>query len=225
MKRPNVSNKQLLNEIRQTLGSAVSPWLAETSAGTDLFEAYVATLIVRAAEEDGATITYEDTRGYPAQQLRFRTSPGPIYSSKLYTHIVVEFDPRHELEIHLGIRVAGKSAVPNECDVALIHRRAGIRRRDRRSTPRSPELEIATEAKFYSSTIGLDLAREFIGFARDMSCKQKVVLITNEVLSPFAARLLEAHNDEWRAGVVPGLDGAEAALRHFRDAFMRYKAR
>ena len=53
----------LLNEIENILGSAISPSLTTASDTSDIFEAYVFSLVLEAARTEGATVTYRDVFG------------------------------------------------------------------------------------------------------------------------------------------------------------------
>ena len=60
----------LLNEIKNQLGKVITPDLTTSSAGSDIFEAYVFTIIIEAAKNEGAQIFYKDVHGIkPAQFL------------------------------------------------------------------------------------------------------------------------------------------------------------
>lgn len=73
------SNVDLLNEISLQLGHAINSSLTATSDSSDLFEAYLLSLVLRAAEREGANISYEDVHGNSSPTtFVFRTSPGQI---------------------------------------------------------------------------------------------------------------------------------------------------
>ena len=73
------SNVDLLNEISLQLGHAINSSLTATSDSSDLFEAYLLSLVLRAAEREGAGISYEDVHGNSSPTtFVFRTSPGQI---------------------------------------------------------------------------------------------------------------------------------------------------
>src|SRR5947209_1629753 len=94
----------LLSEIRTAIGSALNPNLTAASAGSDLFEAYVFGLVLTAARQEGATIRFENVDGSSSQTFTFRTSPGHLFwDNRPYTHAVIEFLNRPELEAHLGV--------------------------------------------------------------------------------------------------------------------------
>src|SRR6185295_3159892 len=116
------------------------------------------------AQAQGAIVRYETVTGAPAAQLLFRTGPGQIYSRvQPYTHGVLLFRNRPALELHIGVRVEGQSGVLHECDVLVLPRAEAQSCRALRVAPRSSKAQIAIEAKFYATPLGVDLGRSFMG--------------------------------------------------------------
>jgi hypothetical protein len=214
----------LLNQIRVILGSAISPSLTTSSDTSDIFEGYVFTLVLEAARTEGATITYRDVNGNTPSVFIFRTSPGYIFStSQLYTHAVISFSNRPFLEAHIGVRVLGRSGVLHECDVAVIEQAEAETCRQRQVPPRSSKVLIATECKFYSTPLQLNLARAFIGLTTDLSAA-KSVFVTNSFSSSLE-KLLSGRGRDWEHNLTPMATVEVMRLRHkFQDAFQRYKA-
>src|SRR5256885_6495240 len=131
----------MLAAITAVLGPAIA---AAPVAGTslpDVFEAYVLTLIIRAARTEGGAISYLSRDGTPATSLLLRTSPGVIYSrEKNYTHVLIVFPSRPALEAHTGIKVAGKSGVLHEMDIAVVERAEAENCRRNVVSPRSSKV-------------------------------------------------------------------------------------
>jgi len=151
---------ELLNEIRAALGSALPPSLSNASAASDLFEAYILTLVLRAAQAEGATITYLDASGTPAPAFIFRTSPGYIWSTtQPYTYALLTFSGMERLETHVGVRVAGKSGVLHEFDVCVIRQSEADTARQNHVHPRSSKVLIGVECKFYTTGLSLIAAK------------------------------------------------------------------
>jgi hypothetical protein len=157
---------RLLAEIQTALGGSMPPSLRAVSAGSDIFEAYVLMLVIQAALEEGAQVTYRDVFGNTPTTFVFRTSPGYIYSrAQPYTHGVIAFASKPALEVHMGVRVVGKSGVLHECDIAVIEQAEAETCRRNYVPPRSTKVLIAAECKFYVAALKLSLAREFLGVA------------------------------------------------------------
>src|SRR5690349_2731779 len=97
-------------QIQAALGAIPATNLTATSAGADLYEAYVWSLVLRAAQQEGATVTYKDRGGATPTSFWFRTSPSSIYSNAHpYCHAELQFDGCPILEAHIGIFVSGRS--------------------------------------------------------------------------------------------------------------------
>ena len=109
--------QQLLDAVDAALSNNVTTSYTTASAANDVFEAYVWSLMIAAARGEGALVSFETVGGTPANQLVFRTSPGNIYSiHNQYTHGILNFRVCNdvtatcpELEVHIGVYVAGKS--------------------------------------------------------------------------------------------------------------------
>jgi hypothetical protein len=218
------AEQQLLAQIRSAL-TPLPPSLTNSSRGSDLFEAYIFTLILQAARSEGATVSYETVFGAAPTQFYFRTSPGHIYSTRHpYTHAVIDFGRRPPLEAHLGILVSGRSQVLHECDVAVLDRAEAQECRQNRTEPRSRTLTLSAEAKFYTTTLGLDLARSYIGLISDLTASFPCFIANTTSVS--AMRLLSARKERnWFDDVIIGQPSADLLRSFFARAFHYYKAR
>jgi hypothetical protein len=82
----------LLAAIRSAV-APLPPSLVNTSRGSDLFEAYILTLIVQAARLEGGSVTYETVAETTPTQFYFRTSPGHMAQGHLWRHTLVFWSP------------------------------------------------------------------------------------------------------------------------------------
>jgi hypothetical protein len=214
----------LLQQI-ETAISNVGPSVGSYQSASDLFEAYAFSIVLMAARAEGANVTYRDVFGNPAQNLIFRSSPGHIYSRiRPYTHAVISFLGKDPLEAHIGVRVAGKSGVLHECDVAVIDQAEADTCRFQSVPPRSHKILIAIECKFYATTLQLGLGRAFIGLTTDMSAK-KTFFVTN-TSSDSVERLLTGRKRDWERNVVPASNLEVTRLTNtFQQCFRNYKIR
>jgi len=215
---------ELLGEMAASLAIAVDPALASYAAVSDLFEAYVFTLLVRAAQTEGATVTYRSPNGSVATTFVFRTSPGYIWSTaRPYTYAVLEFPQCEALEAHLGVRVAGKSGVLHEFDVCVIRQSEADTARQNQVHPRSAKCVIGVECKFYTTPLMLALARAFIGLGTDVSTWNTIFVTNTESVS--VERLLTARDRQWANRVVPGaIVDVDRLKNEFQSAFKYFKA-
>ena len=223
--KPSVAiTDELLNAVAETLGAAVPPTLTSASAASDLFEAYVFTLVVQAAQAEGASVSYLDVNGAVAQAFVFRTSPGYIWSkTNPYTHAVLGFPGRESLEAHIGVRIAGKSGVLHELDVCVIRKSEADTARQNEVHPRSAKVVIGVECKFYTTSLPLQLARAFIGLGSDVSSRN-IIFVTNTE-SESVEKLLTARGEQWANRAVPATPVDVDRLRgEFQTAFKYFKA-
>ncbi len=191
--RPN-----LLAEIQAALGQAVLPSLTSSSAVHDLYEAYLFSLVLKAAETEGGAIELRSIQGSHPSPFVFRTSPGYINSNhRNYGYAVIRFPGCPDLEAHLGIRVSGRSAVLHEFDVAVIfHDEAEVcRNQGTAVAPRSHKVVIAIEAKYYTTDMRLYLGRGFLGLVSDTSAHNAYFVINREARS--IERLLAHKKENW----------------------------
>src|SRR5262249_16478329 len=88
------------------VGALVNVGAISASADNDRFEAYVWSIVVRAAMAESAAVTYRDPNKNQVYDLLFRTSPGSI-SSKAppFIHALIQFPGKPELEAHIGIKI------------------------------------------------------------------------------------------------------------------------
>jgi hypothetical protein len=227
------SNIELLSEISLQLGHAIAPSLTSISAASDLFEAYLFSLVLRAAQREGAAVSYENVDGDTSPStFVFRTSPGNIASrTHPYTHAIISFPEKPDLEVHVGVKVSGSSGVLHECDVAVISRGEARDCRKRSVpgfwvTPRSSELVLAIECKFYApSSSLLGQARSFIGLVSDLSAKTDRYFVFN-ISSKSAERLLEKKRTslKWAGNVFPAsANEVGRVLNFFQTTFRGYQ--
>lgn len=214
----------LLNEVSGALGAAIQPSLSSSSNASDLFEAYVFTLVLRAAIIEGAKVSYFDPWEKPTSNFVFRTSPGYLWSTaKPYTHARIALPSKELLEAHLGVRVTGKSGVLHEFDVCVLYHSEAQTSRANQVHPRSSRVLFGIECKFYTSSLDLALARAFIGLGTDVTARD-TFFVTNTA-SASVEKLLTARNRKWANRAFPASRVDVERLRgEFQSAFKYFKA-
>lgn len=212
----------LLQEIESLLSDAHLSLFFTKAGAAYLFEAYLFTLIIRAARSEGATVAFKDMDGNLARKLIFRTSPGSIYSAvQRYSHAELSFRGRTTLEVHLGIKVSGKSGVQHECDVAVLDSAEAEACRRNQAAPRASQLVLSVECKFYSTPLPLGVARGFIGLTVDLGGKDNF-LVTNTKCTAVE-KLLIKHRRSWEHQIFPGSTAVIERLHNqFRVVFRDY---
>ena len=206
----------MINAIQASLGGMITPSLTSSSALGDLFEGYILSILLDAATELGGQIEYRNISG-TTNQFLFRTSPGFIFSTaQAYTYAVIAFSNCPVLEAHVGVRVAGKSDVLHECDLAVLPQAEAQTCRQNMVHPRSAKLILAIECKFYTVSLPLDLARSFVGLGVDLSATG-CYFVTNTA-SEVIERLLAHHSRHWEHNVFPQ---AQLNVNRLRNSFQK----
>ncbi len=214
----------LLAEIQATMTSSVSPSLTPESNSSDIYEAYVFSLVLRAALAEDATIEYCDIHGNLPTEFVFRTSPGYLYSTvQNYCHAVISFAGKPPLEAHLGVRVAGKSKVLHECDVAVLYQSEADACRSQQVVPRCSKVLIAIECKFYAADLPLILARSFLGLQDDLAVKDSFMVYNTS--SSSSEQLLTERRRGWEHLCVPSNAHKVDRIHHsLIQAFKKFKS-
>lgn len=217
-------NTDLLAAIQGTLGATVTPSLTSTSATSDIFEAYIFSLVLDAARIEGASIYFQDVLGNIPNTFIFRTSPGYIFSTtQTYTHAIINFPGKPLLEAHVGIRVSGSSGVLHECDIAVLYQTEAVTCRTNRVSPRSTRLILGIECKFYTNNIPLGQARAFMGLKSDLASQDCYFVINTS--SDSAEKLLAKKKRDYGTNIVPASRIAVERLRNdFQTSFAKFKA-
>lgn len=214
--------QELLDEISAALDGRPTSYNT-ASASNDIYEGYIFGLIVRAAVAANAKVSYQDVHGLTPSRLTFRTSPGMLYStSHRYTHALLEFPVCDPLEVHVGVRVQGRSGVLHECDVLVLPEAEASISRSRQVAPRGNRSLLAVECKYYASHLALYLARGFHGLHSDLGLRYPFFVAN--VRAPRIERYLSYHKRTWENGVVPGAVEATYLEGLVRDAFKRHQA-
>lgn len=220
--------KNLLISVRKSIN--IDQKYKNKVAASDLFEAYIFSIIIDAAKEEGAQVIWEDIDGKQASNVIFRRSPGYINSrADKYTHAILDFqDQKIQLEVHLGIYTLGNSNVIHECDVAVIKREEALRCRavNNGCVPiKSTAIVIGIECKCYeNSRITLGLGRSFIGLIKDLHRKNKYFFVFNTTQTSVE-KLLSYHHTNWAHNITPKSIREVAKLKaSFQTAFQYYKA-
>ena len=214
--------QDIIDEIENLIRQASSIQYNKKGPTNDIFESYVWLLCIEAAQQHGARITFNDKDGNDAKELIFRTSPGAIYSDNSeFTHALIEFENCPALEAHIGIRVTGKSRVLHECDVSVIYAHEAYMCRRYKFHPRSMNVLIAVECKFYETPLQLHLGRGFLGLAKDITEKERYFVTNTE--SKSIQKLIAHYQSEWECNVIPSSREAEDLRARFSRAFRNFK--
>ncbi|WP_414754698.1 hypothetical protein [Anabaena sp. CCY 9910] len=219
-------NLSLIQGIRTRIGSLVQLGFGSSTDVSDLYEAYIFSILIRAAQNEGAKIRFQNALEQDTQYLIFRRSPGQIYvSTHPYTHAVIEFNGKPILEAHVGIRIQGRSQVSHECDLCVLLQEEARSCRSISYEPRHTKVIIAIECKHYTSDLQLHLGRSFIGLASDLNVKEDIYFISNKT-SNNIEKLLSNHRKKWEHNIIPRQANEIQRLMYaFQRNFKDFKAR
>ncbi|MCI4142252.1 hypothetical protein [Streptomyces sp. MMS20-AI2-20] len=214
-----MSRNGLVQAIEQAIG-ALQPVYRNNADESDLYEASLLVVCVEAARAAGGSVLLTQDGTNPATALRFRRSPGNLWSGD-FTYAMVRFPGlRKQLEIHLGVYVAAPtSKVAHECDVAVLDQQEAERSRRAMVHPRSRGLVAAIEAKCYSISPSLGVGRGFLGLAQELGGK-KLSLVFPSQRSDTLGALIAKKDSEAYPQVFPGTTAA-ARLRSRLDQAIR----
>jgi len=230
-----ILKNEIIKEIEKNLENALISSYKERSNASDVFEAFVLSIIIQAAIKEGAKcpIQWENINGAKTTNILFRRSPGYINSaSPQYTHAILDFPGVDLLELHLGIYAIGIAEVPQECDIAVVKRSEAQRCRsitNGKVSIKSRHILIGVECKCYeSSKISLGLGRSFLGLVKDFSSRGKLksqyFFISNQTFKSVA-KLLSRHDQAWAHDLTPTSDKEiEKLCNQFQSKFQQYKS-
>jgi hypothetical protein len=218
----------MLTDIQSALGQAALPSLTAASAASDIYEAYLFSIVLDAAWAEGGRVSFGCINGGPPNPFVFRTSPGYIASNEHnYGYAIIEFAGRPILEAHVGVRVDGHSHVLHECDVSVLLQEEAELCRNRLPlmvAPRSSKVIIAVEAKHYTGGVPLHLGRAFLGLETDLSAERMFFVSNREAGS--IEKLLAHKRRLWDSRVNPTEPDRVTRLLHsFRNAFKDFIAK
>lgn len=186
-----MNKAQILKEIKDAIKS-VGATYSSKSAAYDAFEAYIWTLLIDACRRVNASVTLKPVSKKGASKLYFRTAPRAIYSDPNdYSHANILLPGGCELEAHVGIKVQGASGAVHECDVCLVDKTEADYCRSERTHPRHTKVPIAIECKYYSSAVGVDRGRSFLGLAKELAPRNRYFVCVTH--SPVVEQLLRRH--------------------------------
>ncbi|MET7485107.1 hypothetical protein [Streptomyces sp. NPDC005538] len=216
-----MSKANLVQAIEKAIG-VLQPVYRNSADESDLYEASLLVLCLDAARAAGGTALLTQDGRTRAAALRFRRSPGNLWSGA-FTHILVSFpDMQKKLEIHLGVYVAARSKVAHECDVAIIDHQEAERSRQAGVHPRSSKLVAAIEAKHYSASPPLGIGRGFLGLAQELGPKKCSLVFPSQSSTNLGA-LIAGRDSESYPELLPGKEAAERLRSQLDQAIRNWK--
>lgn len=215
----------LINEISGVIGNLPS----NLSSGelNNVYEVYIFTLILKAAQNEGGSIRILDQNNNTPTILHFRSGPGYITSNRRdYSFAEILFNNKPPLEVHVSIRISGHSHVLHEGDVCVLYQSEAnlCRRSSDRVAPRSSKVILNIEAKYYTTPLALGLGRGFLGLITDFSSKD-LFFVTNTTSSSVESLLAHKRKDRG-VNIIPGNTyPVNNLIVDFQKVFTNFKAK
>lgn len=214
----------LLADVETALGLSVDLGYASKAKNHDLYEAYVLTLLLLAADAAGWKLELRDGWGHTVTAPLFRLGPGRI-TSRNYTFARMTKAGRVPLEAHLGVKVSGQAPVGissptksgrllHEFDLIVLPETIANACRATGDDPDHTAVTIHAEMKFYTGKLSLPLGRASIGMALECGLSGKSALITNQ-LGYTVQDLVQHHNVAFRFNVLPANSAAEWYVKNW----------
>jgi hypothetical protein len=215
---------RLRDELPRALPTALRTGGPSPTAGDDLYEAFLFSLVLRAARAEGYSITFVDGAGRPATEFRLRRSPGHLYGSERFTHAELSLPNMNKdpLEVHTGVSIVGVSKVAHEADVLVLPAAVADRSRMLRTDPPSSKVIMIVEGKYYlRQPVSLGTGRQFLGLAADITAKSKIFAAT--FTSSSVVHLLQGKPHLFEVGVLPYRKGERDLQERFAIALRGYR--
>ena len=184
------------------------------------FEAFVFSMVVKAARRAGATVVIKGIKSGPnPSPLVFRGGPGRLGSTAqdfAYAQCALNGT---EFEVHVDVEYQGSSGAVHEVDVSIVDAlHADHIRSEPSRLPSTRYVHGVFECKFYDSTLGVALGRTFVGLAADCGDLEAKALLTNGTDARLAQYMRQKSRPDPFFAVLPLSRGAAdrfvAVLEH-----------
>lgn len=158
----------LENELKALLGASAKFWPqpADNPRTDDYYEAYLWAETVEAARLKGWTVEYHHA-GPAGDRFKFRMGPGVFNSPAKFTFARFKWRTTNKGELHIGVRIQGRSGVLHEFDVVGIDQTAAMVARLKKLHPNHSATRFHVEAKFHKADLTLGVGRAIVGLKAD----------------------------------------------------------
>lgn len=221
------TERRLLDRLKASLPAALPTALdaagSDPAAGNDLYEAYLFSLVLRAAGAEGYAVDFRQSDGGPTSEFRLRRGPGRLPTGD-FTHAVLSHPgtSKSPLEVHTGAAVIGTSKVAHEADVLVLRQDVADRCRRLRIDPNSTGAVIVVEGKYYTRPLSLGMGRQFLGLDSEMSRRATTILAAT-VVNKSVMHLLQGRDRAYDLGVLPGLKAEHDLKERFAMILRGYR--
>jgi hypothetical protein len=169
----------LLAAVAAGLSTAATLGYDSESEAHDVYEAYVLTLLLEAADNDGWQWELRDQSKAVTNRAIYRRGPGRLASGN-FTHVFLSKPGKEDLEAHIGVKVTGWSDVEHEFDLLVLSSAISDDCRALLSDPAYGDVVVHAEAKYYGGNLPLHLGRGMVGLRTDCHLAGNSVLVANQ---------------------------------------------
>ncbi|MGF1492870.1 MAG: hypothetical protein ACFBSC_10545 [Microcoleaceae cyanobacterium] len=221
------TNSSLLKNIKTQLQQIATTQVQSQSEIVDLYKFYILSLIVKAAQNEGALVRYQDALGhYDPEQLVFRQRAGQLYDvSESYTHAVILFDNKPPLELHMGVKVQGRLQILYDCDLCIIYKIEAEGCRTNQRIPRASGILMTVDCQYHTAELPLESAQAFVSLSSEVRVTGNCYFVSNTT-SDLVAKLLANRKRKWDYDIVPQVENNVNRLMYdFQNTFKDFKAK
>lgn len=219
-------NTHLIQEIKTELEQSLSPEIQTQRQIANLFNFYILSIVIQAARNEGASVSFKDGLKRTPELLTFRNRAGQIYdTTQPYTHAVIEFKNKPLLEAHLGVKVHGRLRMLYDCDICVLYKMEAESCRENQREPRASRILIAVDCHHYTTELKFELAQAFLAFSSELRVRGNCYFVSNSE-SETVAKLLASRKRKWETGIIPDHTNTVNRLMYeFQNTFKDFKAR
>ncbi|NJK36284.1 MAG: hypothetical protein HC835_01680 [Oscillatoriales cyanobacterium RM2_1_1] len=219
-------NSSLVETIRDQLEPMINSEVQTLGRNSNLYKYYIFNLILKAAQNEGARIYYQDVLKHSPEQLIFREHAGQIDdTSHGYTHAVIEFENKPVLELHIGVKAQGRLRVLYDCDICILYKIEAERCRENQRIPRASGILLIVDCQNYTAELPLATAQAFIALSSELRLTGGCYFVSNSA-SDSVAKLLASRKRKWDYNIIPSLENNVNRLMYdFQGQFKDFKAR
>lgn len=221
-----MASSSLLPAVQGMFSAASSLGYNNKGAAHDIYEGYVLTLLLKAADNQLWKWQLRDGTGKLTSDVLFRLGPGRLPSGN-FTHVLLTKPGKADLEAHIGVKVVGKApylktkkkktaSVVHEFDMLVLESAVANLCRRLGGDPNHRNVVMHAEAKYYGGNLPLPLGRAVVGLAAECDLSGKSVLVTNQN-GPTVEDLIAYYGVDFRFFVTPNGKGESHLITLFEQ--------
>lgn len=221
-----MASSSLLSAVQSAFSAAASLGYNTKSAAHDIYEGYILSLFLSAANNEGWKLDLRDSKNKSTKKVIFRLGPGRLPSGN-FTHAHLTKSGKQDLEAHIGVKVVGKAPyvktkkrptanVVHEFDLLVLTAADANLSRSSRLDPDHSSVVVHAEGKYYGGNLTLPLGRAVVGLSAECDLAGKSVLVTNRN-GVTVEDLLMHYGVDFRFLVTPGSTGEGHLISLFEN--------